>query len=60
MVGGVGGVEGGSRLVMAMVKKVEMGWWSFFNFEFLTVDICENCRAVWCLSSDGGQLYTPG
>ena len=30
MMGDVGGVEGGSRLAVGMVKKVEMGWWSFF------------------------------
>ena len=30
MVGDVGGVEGGSRVVVGMVEKVKMRWWSFF------------------------------
>ena len=27
----VGGVDGGSRVAVGMVEKVEMGWWSFYS-----------------------------
>ena len=59
MMGDVGGVEGGSRMVDGIFRKSEDGMVEFFLFESLDFDFRENRRAPRRPSSEGAQCQVP-
>jgi hypothetical protein len=59
MVGDVGGVEGGSRVVDGIFRKSEDGMVEFFLFELSNLDFRQNRVALPRPSCEGAQSQSP-